>query len=341
MKRHILTLLLSTFALCASAQLSFNTYVDVDYVSTLKNETKRSYSYEHSTVNQISLNHAVVGMHYFDTTGKLPVECKIELQTGDYVQANYSSEPSLLQNIYDAYVSIHVHKYISVSGGIFGSSFLGPVSTKAIKNYNPSFSMASDYSPYYMTGVDAIFQKSDKFSLMVGIFNGYQRIHDNNTSVSPGFQATWTPNNIVRFNIGGLVGNEADAGKPQEIKMLFTPDITFSISKKFRILIAGQYGHDSTKQWYNLLISDQIDITNKWKWGCRGEYFNDDENALALYKCGSTIGNISTNIDYWINKHTVIRLEGKYFRSTRNIYPDGSGSKYDAQMLGLFLQFKI
>lgn len=340
MRKQIFITLFSVLAFSdlVLGQLSFNAYVDFDYISTFRKEQIRPYSFEHSTVNQFSLNHAILGVRYIDTVAKVPFECAVALQGGDYVSANYASEPLLLRHVYDAYATIHVHKYVTLSAGIFGSCHLGPVSTKSIDNQNATFSMASDYSPYYMTGATVTFQKDEKFSCMIGVFNGYQRIKDNNRSLSPGFQVVWTPNAIVKFNLAGVIGNEANEGDSKELKMLFTPDVTFTISKQVKMIVAGQYGRDSSKAWYNALASVQVGITEKLKWSCRAEYFNDSQNALGLYPSGCSVGDVTANFDYWLSSRLLVRLEGRYYRSTKSMY---TNSKKDAELLGIFLQFKI
>lgn len=337
MKKLLLTACMLCTVIAAFSQFSWNAYGDLHYVSTFNKDETRPFSYQQPKVNQFGFNHAILGLDYKDTAAKLPFEAHVALQAGDYVEANYSSEPALLRHIYDANVAVKIHKYITLAGGIWGSSHMGAVSTKSFNNYNASFSMGTDYLPYYLTGATLTFSKSDKFSVMVGAFNGFQRIKDNNSSISPGFQIIWTPNEIVRFNVGGIVGNEADRGQPQKIKMLFTPDINIYATKTFRILIAGGYGRDGNTQWYNVALAPQVDISQRFKWSIRGEYFNDAQGAMGLDATGASIGNVSTNFDCFLHEKVLLRLEGKYFRGTKPLY----NGKHDLAQIGLYLQFKI
>jgi hypothetical protein len=338
MKKLLLVTFFINTALVGFCQLGFNAYLDMHYISTFNKDQTRPFAYEQPKANQFGFNHLILGLDYKDTLAKLPFDAHVSLQAGDYVDANYSSEPVMLRHIYDANINIHIHKWITLSGGIWGNSHMGAVTTKAIDNMNPTFSMGTEYLPYYLAGGTLTFSKSDKFSAMVGVFSGYQRIRDNNGSLSPGFQFIWTPNSIVRFNIGGIIGNEADRGQPSKIKMLFTPDITITPKGRTKVLIAGGYGRDGNAQWYNAAIGTQVDISKRFKWSVRGEYFNDEQSALGLNQTGVSIGNITSNFDCWIiPDKVVIRLEGRFFYATRPVYDN----KQDYGHLGLFLQFKI
>lgn len=337
-KKILLFTTLTMLGFAGFGQLSWNAYGDFHYVSTFTNAyDMRPFAYQQPKVNTFGFNHVVLGLDYKDTVSKLPFEAHVALQAGDYVEMNYSAEPALLRHIYDANVAVKIHKYITLSGGIWGSSHMGAVSAKSFDNYNASFTMGTDFLPYYLTGATLTFSKSNKFSAMIGVFNGYQRIKDNNSSVSPGFQLIWTPNDIVRFNIGGIIGNEADRGQPQKVKMLFTPDITITPVKNFRVLVAGGYGRDGNAQWYNVAVAPQVDISKRFKWSIRGEYFNDAQAALGLDPNGVSIGNLSTNFDCFLNNKVLLRLEGKYFRGTKPVY----NGKNDLYQAGLYLQFKI
>jgi hypothetical protein len=325
MKKVVLIAIIALFAQAAFSQLSWNAYGDFHYLSTFNKDETRPFSYQQPKVNQFGFNHAILGLDYKDTAAKLPFEAHIALQAGDYVETNYSGEPALLRHIYDANVGVKIHKYITLSGGIWGSSHMGATSTKSFDNRNASFSMGTDFLPYFMTGATLTFSKSDKFSAMIGGFSGWQRISDNNASVSPGFQIVWTPNKIVRFNVGGIIGNEADRGQPHQLKMLFTPDVNIAATKIFRILIAGGYGRDGATQWYNMAIAPQVDISKRFKWSIRGEYFNDAQAAMGLDVNGVSLGNVSSNFDCFLHEKVLLRLEGRYFRGTKPVY----NGKYD------------
>ncbi len=340
MKKIITITILLGLVNAAIAQISVWAYGDLYYKYSTIDTTVEPNRYQQNQTNDFVANHFVIGAKYAhkDTVKGVDVTANLALQNGAYVQANYAAEPSWAKYLYDANIRVGFKKYWSVEAGVWGSGFIGQPSTLAIDNPFASFGYCSDYTPYYMTGVRGTYTKGKWFA-MVGLFNGQQHIRDNNRGWGPGGQITFTGDKIT-FNMGIIASNEANAGMPQRWRLVVTPDITWQMTKKTKLFVGTgltQDGVDKT-QWF-VWTGVQYAIIPKLKLAARGEYFHDPGNLWALEPGGNSylLYNFSTNLDYNITDKIVVRVEGKYFGASRDVF----FGKSNYTTIAAYVQFKL
>ena len=340
MKKIITIAILLGLVNAAIAQISLWVYGDLYYKYSTIDTTVEPNRYQQNQTNDFVANHFVIGAKYAhkDTVKGVDVTANLALQNGAYVQANYAAEPSWAKYLYDANIRVGFKKYWSVEAGVWGSGFIGQPSTLAIDNPFASFGYCSDYTPYYMTGVRGTYTKGKWFA-MFGLFNGQQHIRDNNRGWGPGGQITFTGDKIT-FNMGIIASNEANAGMPQRWRLVVTPDITWQMTKKTNLFVGTgltQDGVDKT-QWF-VWTGLQYAIISKLKLAARGEYFHDPGNLWALEPGGNSylLYNFSTNLDYNITDKIVVRVEGKYFGASRDVF----FGKSNYTTIAAYVQFKL
>ncbi|HUX33523.1 MAG TPA: outer membrane beta-barrel protein [Gemmatimonadaceae bacterium] len=143
---------------------------------------------------------------------------RVAVQAGTAVQSNYAGEPtngivsgpSLSRSIQEAYAGYRVAPTLWVDGGIFYSN-MGMESWTSKDNLSYTRSLVGDYSPYYSSGVRAMWQTTPVLAVRLDVVNGWQNISETNTSkglglridyaASPG--ATVSYYNFVNDETGG------------------------------------------------------------------------------------------------------------------------------------------
>lgn len=180
----------------------YGAYLDVSYPLNF-NFPENHLWRNRSTVprhNELSPNMAMAYVRKAATPG---AEWGMELA----VQGGYDSrefaflpgEPKLsgadtLRHVGLANVSYWVPKGdgLTLTAGLF-SSFLGSESLYAKDNVHYTRAWTSDYSPYQMFGINAVYRMNKNVTLSGFIVNGYAHLSRPNDHPSYGFQLTFTP----------------------------------------------------------------------------------------------------------------------------------------------------
>ena len=125
---------------------------------------------------------------------------RIALQAGTSVQSNYSAEPTngavsgptLARHLQEAFAGAKVAPTLWIDGGVF-YSHMGMEGWVSRDNLTYTRSLVADYSPYYSTGVRAVWQPTAKLSAQLHIVNGWQNISENNTGKGVGLRVDYAP----------------------------------------------------------------------------------------------------------------------------------------------------
>ena len=113
------------------------------------------------------------------------VHGRLALQAGTSVQSNYGAEPtlgtvsgpSLSRFIQEAYAGYRVMPSLWVDGGVF-YSHMGLESWASKDNLTYTRSLVAEYSPYYSSGVRAVWQATPNLTARLDVVNGWQNISE-------------------------------------------------------------------------------------------------------------------------------------------------------------------
>lgn len=311
--------------------LTISGYVEAYYsydFNNPENNTKPSFLYSYNRNNEVNINLAYIKAAY--ATEK--IRANIAMAAGTYVNANYSAEPGVLKNIYEANAGIRLAKKANLwlDAGIL-TSHIGFESAVGKDCWTVTRSLMADNSPYFETGAKLSYtSKNEKWFLSALVLNGWQRIQrvDGNTTPAFGTQVTYKPSEKVTLNYSTFIGND----KPDSVrKMRYFNDLygIFQLNDKFSAAAGIDYGLEqkskgssSMNTWYSPAVIVKYAFDNSNAIAIRGEYYHD-ENGVII-STGTPNGfktfGYSINYDRSIFNKAVWRIEVRNLNSKDDIF---------------------
>ena len=163
------------------------------------------FLYNHNRHNEFSLNMALLDVGYQGDRAR----AQLGLMAGTYAQYNYAAEQELLRNVFEAWAGVQLFDDVWWDAGIF-PSHIGYES--AISTVNPTLtrSLASESTPYFLSGTRLYWTPNAQWTLGVTLANGWQNIIETpgNDSKGVGTQVVWTPDPAWSFNSSAWVSDE-------------------------------------------------------------------------------------------------------------------------------------
>ena len=311
--------------------LTFNGYAETYYSYDFNkpiNNTKSPFIYSYNKNNEVSVNLAFVKGSYNTDT----VRANLALAAGSYMNANYASEPGVLNNIFESNVGLKLSNKnnLWIDAGVF-SSHIGFESAVGKDNWTLTRSMGADNTPYYETGAKISYtSENDVWFVSALVLNGWQHIQrvEGNSSPSFGTQVTYKPSAKVTLNWSTFIGND----KPDNVKkMRYFNDVygIFQLNNQFAAILgfdigAEQKSKDSSAMntWVNSTIILKYTPTAKTAIAIRAEYY-DDKNGVII-STGTPNGfktrGFSTNFDYKVANNIVWRAEVRTLNSKDAVF---------------------
>ena len=164
-------------------KVTFGGFVDGYYAYDFNRPPSidRSYTTQPARHNEFNINLA-------DVEAKVDgprVHGRLALQAGTSVQSNYAGEPTigsvsgstLSRHIQEAFAGYKVADKLWIDGGIF-FSHIGNEAWISRDNWTYSRSFVAEYTPYYETGVRAVWQATPTFTVTGVVVNGWQNISE-------------------------------------------------------------------------------------------------------------------------------------------------------------------
>jgi hypothetical protein len=265
------------------------------------------------------------------------------------MDANYSAEPGVLKNIFEANAGVKISKKknIWVDAGIM-PSHIGFESALSKDCWTLTRSMLADNSPYFETGVKLSYTSdNEKWYLSALLLNGWQRIQriDGNNSPAFGHQLTFKPNAKLAFNSSSFIGSD----KPDSVKqMRYFHNLYAQIQATKKLgFIAGfdigaeQQTKSSSKYnlWYSPVLIARYATTTKSFLALRFEYYFDKNGVIISTGTANgfqTLG-YSVNYDYIIRENILWRIEAKMLNSKDRVFMEGVNSTNTNYAIGTSL----
>tara|TARA_R110002096_G_scaffold365789_1_gene559092 strand:- start:51 stop:1151 length:1101 start_codon:yes stop_codon:yes gene_type:complete len=301
-------------------------FIDVFYTFDFNEPTganRQDFFYQYNRHNEFNLNMGLIQLE----VNHEKYRSKIGFHSGTYANDNYVAEQGVFQNIYQANVGIALNKKNSLwlDAGIF-ESHLGFESALSIENWNLTRALASENSPYYLSGAKLNWQANQKWDFSLLVTNGWQRIQrvQGNSLLSFGTQASYTNEKGLKFNWSTFVGTD-DPDSTRRMRYFNNLYSEWQISKKLGVLLGFDFGlqektknSNSYNNWMVYSFITRYQLTNNLRTALRFEYFEDNEELIIqnLANQGFKSTSISLNIDFQANDYTSLRLEGRHLFSS-------------------------
>ena len=311
--------------------LTISGYVEAYYNHDFNQPDKNTvpgFLYNFNRANEVNVNLAFIKANY--ATDR--VRANVSLAAGTYMNANYSAEPGVLKNIYEANVGVKLSKNSNLwlDAGIM-PSHIGFESAVGKDNWTLSRSLLAENSPYFESGAKLGYTtKNEKLYVAAMYLNGWQRIQrvDGNSTPAFGTQITYKPTSAITLNYSTFIGND----KPDSLKQMryfhnvygiFQLTPTFGLTAGFDFgseqKVKGSNGYNN---WYTPVLIARFAPTDKIRMAARGEYYADKNGVII--STGTANGfktfGYSLNFDYLPVENVMWRLEARSFNSKDAIF---------------------
>lgn len=312
-------------------------YYQQDFNRPLNN-TRPGFVYSHNRTGEVALNLVFIKA----SLNQDRVRANLAVAAGTYMNANYSAEPGVLKNLYEANVGVKLSRThdLWLDAGVL-PSHLGFESAVGKDNWTVTRSLSAENSPYFETGARLGYNSPNgKWYLAALYLNGWQRIQrvDGNTTPTFGHQVTFKPTDRITLNSGSFIGND----KPDSTRRmryfhnfyaLFQVSDQFGITAGFDMgMEQKEKGSDEYHTWYTPVLLAKYAPTDKFSLTARGEYYQDKDGVLIATgtPSGFQTWGYSLNVDYHILSNLVWRTEVRNLSSKEAVFTkrDGPATRY-------------
>lgn len=309
-------------------KITYSAFVDAFYVYDFaepKTTKRNSNFYNYNRHNQVNINLAYLKANY---TNK-KVHANIALAAGTYIQDNLSTEPTLLQNIFEANLGFNVYKNWWFEMGVF-PSHIGFESAVSKDCWNLTRSICAENTPYYESGAKLNYISKNQKWLFSGMYlNGWQRIQKNPGYSFPSFgtQITFKPSSNATINHSTFIGY-INPDSLAVLRLYNNLYFVYQITEKVGMIMGFDYGQQQHSKkdpklnfWYSNVVIFQYKINKKTAFSFRSEYYSDPDQVIINSPNGefSVFGN-SLNVDFIPQENFLIRIEGRYLKANDDIF---------------------
>ncbi|HZV70731.1 MAG TPA: porin [Saprospiraceae bacterium] len=315
----------------SAASLNFSGYAEVYYAFDFNqpdDHNRPGFFYSHNRHNEFNLNLGFLKSSFSSDR----VRANLAIAAGTYMNVNYSAEPGVLKNIYEANAGLKLsrNKNLWLDAGIF-ASHIGFESAISKDCWSLTRSILADNTPYYESGAKITYTSDNSKWLFSGlVLNGWQHIQrpDGNNTPAFGTQIVFTPSSKFALNYSTFIGND----KPDEFKLMRYYHNFYGIvhfSDKFHVTAGFDYGMEQKAKGssdFNNILSPvlivKLVLNDTWSITARGEYYSDENGVIIATgtENGFQTSAFSLNLDYKIRENALWRIEGRTLNSKDNIF---------------------
>jgi hypothetical protein len=331
--------------------LTLSGFLDVYYIYDFNKpigSSRQSFVYNHNRHNEFNLNLGLIKMN----VEHAKYRANLALHAGTYSNDNYSAEPGLLKNIFEANVGVSLNKKnnLWLDAGIM-PSHIGFESAISMDCWTLTRSMLAENSPYFLSGAKMTYKPSDKLEMAALVINGWQRIQrlNGNSMLSYGTQIKWTPSKKASFNWSTFIGtNDPDSTRRMRYFNNFYGQ--FQLSEKVGLITGFDIGiqqeskgNTDYKGWFSPVIIGQMKLSKNLKTAIRVEYYQDATGIMIPTGTsnGFMTSGVSMNLDYSPSEFIVCRIEGSWLNSKDAIFKTQSAAVYNSFILGASMALKF
>lgn len=273
----------------STLSVTFGAFVDAYYAYDAGRPPAfdRGYTTQAARANEFNVNLA----HVEAVVSGARVRGRLALQGGTSVQANYAGEPTigavsgpdLARHLQEAYVGYQINDRLWVDAGIFFST-MGAEGWISSDNLTYTRSLVADYSPYYSSGVRAVFQATPRLVARIDLINGWQNISETNTDKAIGTRIDFAPRDGVTWSHYLYVGTET-LGRMRVFTGVstvaaVTPKV--KLEAEFDVGQQGEAAGGGTDAWMGGVLAARFMLTPRFALVARGERYEDADQVIIV-----------------------------------------------------------
>jgi hypothetical protein len=298
----------------------------------------RSYTTQPARHNEFNINLA----HVEAKVDGARVHGRLALQAGTSVQSNYAGEPtigsisgsSLSRHIQEAFAGYKVADKLWIDGGIF-FSHIGNETWISRDNWTYSRSFVADFTPYYETGVRAVWQATPALTVTGVVVNGWQIISETNSDKAVGVRLDYALSPTVTVSYDNFVGNEQPDSVRSRLRIFNEALLKAQVTSAFGVELTADYGlqrratGDGNDAFYIGAVVGRYALSPKVALNGRVEYFSDRNGILTIVPAGADgfrTGGASIGVDVIPQSRLLWRTELRGFTARDHVFPNRSSS---------------
>ncbi len=298
----------------------------------------RSYTTQPARHNEFNINLA----HVEAKVDGARVHGRLALQAGTSVQSNYAGEPtigavsgsSLSRHIQEAFAGYRVADKLWIDGGIF-FSHIGNESWISRDNWTYSRSFVAEYTPYYETGVRAVWTATPKLTVTGVVVNGWQNISETNSDKAVGVRLDFALSPTITVSYDNFFGNEQPDSVPSRLRIFNEALLKAQVTRAFGVQLTADYGlqrrasGDGNDAFYIGAVVGRYVLSPTVALNGRVEYFSDRNGVLTSVPVGADgfrTGGASLGIDVIPQSRLLWRTELRGFTARDHVFPNRSSA---------------
>jgi len=337
-------------AVVAPPTIKFGAFVDAYYAYDAGRPLTfdRAFTTQAARANEFNVNLVFVEALFSGDR----IRGRLALQAGTSVHANYAGEPAngvfsgptLARHVQEAYAGYRVTDALWVDAGIFFSN-MGAEGWISSDNLMYTRSLVADYSPYYSSGVRAVWQATPRLVARVDVVNGWQNISETNTDKAIGTRLDFA----VRE--GTSVSHYLYAGNETGGRMRVFTGLTASTAPTPRLKLLGQIdvgqqeraGDNGTDSWTGGLLAARWAATDAVGLIARVEWYRDPAQVILVTGVADPFRATggSFGMDVSRGDGFTWRTEIRALSADANVFPDrdaaGNLAKTDLLLVTAFV----
>jgi hypothetical protein len=319
--------------------VSFSGYLDASIAHDFNHLPTRYRPY---TTQPYYTDEASLNLGYVDATLDRGVyHGRIAAQYGSSVVANYAGEQDeFFRYIQEAFLGADVTDKLRIDGGIF-FSHIGMENWISRDNYTPSRSLIADYSPYYQSGIRAIYTFSEDLFAAIHLIRGWQNMtNEKDPGVGTQLSYALTKRVSLIHNTCFLNYHGSRFFNDFILKTQITSDFGILASYDFGL---QERRDETTATWRGWAIVPHYTINNSISIAGRVEQYVDPHQVIIQSLSGYSVNTtgLSANVDVTLYAGLVWRNEYRAFVSTRDIFPRREGFSASDSFVMSSLQYTI
>ncbi len=321
-------------------KVTFGGFVDGYYAYDFNRPPSidRSYTTQPARHDEFNINLAFVEAKVDGAR----VHGRLALQAGTAVQSNYAGEPaigavsgsSLSRHIQEAFAGYKVADELWIDGGIF-FSHIGNEAWISRDNWTYSRSFVAEFTPYYETGVRAVWSATSKLTVTGVVVNGWQNISETNSDKAVGIRLDYALSPNVTISYDNFFGNEQPDSLRARLRIFNEALLKAQVTSAFGIQLTADYGlqrnvnDDGNDAFYIGAIVGRYTLSPKVSINGRVEYFTDRNGVLTTVPPGAggfRSGGASLGVDVIPQSRLLWRTELRAFNARDHVFPDRSAT---------------
>lgn len=306
-------------------------YVEAYYSNNLNSSSSTTLDPRLVSYNRHNLLGINLAFIEFEVNHNQNKRAVFSMQSGSYVDDNYTGKDFSLKTIREAYIGYKFkNKNLWLDAGVF-NSYIGAESSIGAENPTLSRSLIAEFSPYYLSGLKLSYQKN---KIMAGLMlsTGWQTIVPAYSKTLPAF-GTFLKYKLKKLEINHNTFFDID--KETEKKYFSNMYLNYPIGKKgkltanFDIGIASPKAYPGANYWYGTAFIYQHLLHKRISLTGRIENYYDPSGINATYVQGNALNCIggSANVDINIGHRSKLRVEYRYLHNQKpNFYANNNWS---------------